>query len=126
MSVLQRDVDALHRALEAGGTTVDVSFSRATAEFLAHVMDERANGHEVVFSRVRDEVSPEDAAKMLGMSRPFVRKLMQQGVLPFRMVGTHHRIAVGDLETYWAGELARRERAMDEFSALENELGMFE
>ena len=72
------------------------------------------------------EVSPEDAAKMLGMSRPFVRKLMDKGDLPFRMVGSHHRIAVSDLETYWAAERVRRHQSMMEFSALENELGLFE
>jgi len=73
-----------------------------------------------------EEVSPEDAAKMLGMSRPFIRKLMDQGILPFRMVGSHHRIAVADLETYWVSERDRCHEAIRQFSALEHELGLTE
>jgi len=117
---------ALHRALDADGDEINLSVSRESAEFLAEVMDAEASGREVVFSRAPNEVSPEDAAKMLGMSRPFVRKLMDKGDLPFRMVGSHHRIAVSDLETYWAGERVRRHQAMAKFLALENELGLFE
>jgi len=126
MSVLQQDVDALRHALEDDSDEVRVTLSRETAEFLAKVINERASGHEIILSRAPDEVSPEDAAKMMGMSRPYVRKLMDQGDLPFRMVGSHHRIAISDLETYWAAERARRSQAMKEFSALENELGLFE
>ena len=111
---------------KAGSDEVNLSMSRETAEFFARVADADASGHGVVFSRMPDEVSPEDAAKMLGMSRPFVRKLMDQGDLPYRMVGSHHRIAVSDLEAYWAAERVRRHEAMVALSALENELGLFE
>ena len=126
MLVLERDAQALHRALASDSDEVSVSLSRETAEFLAQVVDAQASGQEIVFSRMPDEVSPEDAARMLGMSRPFVRKLMDQGVLPFRMVGAHHRIAISDLETYWEAERDRRHQAIREFSALENELGLTE
>jgi len=126
MPVLERDRVALHRALDADSDEINLSMSRESAEYFARVADTEASGHGVVFSRVPDEVSPEDAAKVLGMSRPMVRKLMDQGDLPFRMVGSHHRIALSDLETYWAAERVRRHQAMIEFSALENELGLFE
>jgi len=73
-----------------------------------------------------EEVTPAEAAALLGMSRQQVRRLMDAGVLPFRMVGTHHRLRVADLRAFDQAERDRQARAMDEFTALENELGLFE
>ena len=43
------------------------------------------------------EVTPEDAARILGISRPLVRRLMDVGALPFRRVGAHRRIRLADV-----------------------------
>jgi excisionase family DNA binding protein len=63
---------------------------------------------------------------MLGMSRPQVRRLMERGLLPFRKVGTHHRLRIADVKAFDQAERERQERAMDKFTALENELGLFD
>jgi excisionase family DNA binding protein len=62
------------------------------------------------------EVSPGDAAAILGISRPLVRRRMDAGVLPFRRVGTHRRLrrsAVLDLQRREAPTRA----ALDELQA---------
>jgi len=123
-ATLTEDAEALHQALEAGGDQVNVSLSRETAEMLSRVVDAQAKGHEVVLTHGLREVSPAEAALMLGMSRPQVRKVMDRGELPFRMVGAHHRIAVEDVQTFLAAERKRRKAALARFFALENELGI--
>jgi excisionase family DNA binding protein len=45
----------------------------------------------------QDEVSPEKAAELLGVSRPIVYQRMDAGKLPFREVGTHRRILASDV-----------------------------
>jgi len=124
--VLTRDAEALHSALATSGDEVNVSLSRETAEMLARVVDAQTQGQEVVITHGLQEVSPAEAALLLGMSRPQVRRLMERGLLPFRMVGTHHRIRVAALRAYDQAERKRQEKAMAEFTALENELGLFE
>lgn len=124
--ILARDAQEFRRALSTDADQVSVSLSRQTAEFLARVVDAQAHGHEIVFSRVPDEVSPADAARILGMSRPHVRMLMERGDLPYRMVGSHHRIPVADLRRYQDAERVRRRDALADFLALENELGLAE
>ena len=124
--ILVRDAQELRRALSTDADQVSVSLSRQTAEFLARVVDAQAQGHEIVFSRVPDEVSPADAARILGVSRPHVRMLMERGDLPYRMVGSHHRIPVADLRGYQDAERVRRRDALADFLALENELGLTE
>jgi len=47
-----------------------------------------------------NEISTERAAKLLGMSRPYVVKLLEDGIIPFRKVGIHRRIRMRDLNTY--------------------------
>jgi len=124
--ILARDAQEFRRALSTDADQVSVSLSRQTAEFLARVVDAQAHGHEIVFSRVPDEVSPADAARILGMSRPHVRMLMERGDLPYRMVGSHHRIPVADLRRYQDAERVRRRDALADFLTLENELGLTE
>jgi excisionase family DNA binding protein len=53
-------------------------------------------GEAFVF-KPEDEVSPERAAEMLGVSRPIVYQRMDTGKLPFRQVGTHRRIRATDV-----------------------------
>jgi excisionase family DNA binding protein len=122
--LLTRDAEALHRALEQGGDQVQVAVSRETAELLARVVDARARGEEIVVAPGDGEVSPTEAAALLGMSRPQVRKLMDRGLLEFRMVGTHHRIRVSSIRAFRESERPRRRAALAELADLQNELGL--
>lgn len=123
---LTRDADALHRALSGTGDEVKLSLSRETAEWLAGIVDARAQGQEIVVTHAGGEVTPTEAAALLGVSRPQVRKFMDEGRLDFRMVGTHHRITVESLQNFRDLERARRRVAMEELSRLQNELGLME
>ena len=123
-AVLSRDARELERCLAADGDEVSVSLSRETAEFVAGVVRAKAEGNEVIVARGLDEVTPSEAGLILGMSRPQVRKLMERGALPYRMVGSHHRLQVADVTRFRDAERARRRQAMQRFTDLEDELGL--
>jgi excisionase family DNA binding protein len=106
--------------------TIEVTLSYDTAEFVSSLIDARIEGRDVLLTNENQEVTPTEAALILGMSRPQVRKIMNSGRLPYRMVGTHHRIALSDLKAFKEAEHARRKQAMKEYAALQNELGIFE
>ena len=124
--VLERDARAIHRALETDDEEISVSLSRETAQFLAAVMDAQAQGQEIVVTRGLQEFTTTEAAKLLGMSRPQVGKLMGQGRLPFRLVGTHHRIPASAINAFLDIESKRQHAAMAELVALQNELDLTE
>lgn len=124
--VLARDADVLHRALESDGDQVELRLSRETAEWLARIVDARSRGQRVLLTRGRAEVSPTEAAELLGMSRPHVRKLMDEGRLPFRKVGSHHRITMSAIQVLLDAERTRMDAGMEELSRLQNELGLTE
>lgn len=123
---LERDSEVLHKALASRGDTIKVVLSRETLEFVAKFVDAQAHGKCVLVVEENDEVSPAEAAPMLGMSRPQVRKLMDRGLLQHRKVGTHHRIAVASIQTFKEAERARSRAAMADLADLQNELGLVE
>ena len=74
---------------------------------LRNLMEAVMRGQNVTMLTQDRELSPAEAAQMLNVSRPHLTKLMDRGLLEFRRVGTHRRIAVPDLLDY----IGRHERA---------------
>lgn len=63
------------------------------------MLDDVAHGARVVVLRTEDEVTPAEAAKLLGVTRQFVDRLCEDGVLPFRRLpdSRHRRMRVQDV-----------------------------
>lgn len=122
--LLTRDSHALHRALHSTGDEVQLTLSRETTEWLTDIVDARSRGQQVVVTRGHHEVSPTEAARILGISRPQVRRFMDEGKLGFRRVGTHHRIPIESIEAFKEWERAQMVRGMEDLSRLQNELGL--
>jgi len=123
-ALMEKDVEAFKKSLAKPGDRVSVSLSRETAEYLAQVTKAKAEGHEVIVAHGFGEVTPSEAALVLGISRPQVRKLMDKGLVPFRKVGSHHRIPIDALKAWEDAESVRREEALDRLADLQNELGL--
>jgi excisionase family DNA binding protein len=70
------------------------------------------------------EVSTEQAAGILNVSRPFVVKLLETGAIPFRKVGSHRRILLRDVEGYHKEMKTRQKKELQKLSDLDQELGL--
>lgn len=74
-----------------------------------HAVD---GGSDVVVAPVDDELTPNQASQVLGMSRPHLYKLLDDGVIPSHRVGRDRRLRLTDVVEYRdRRELARRELA---------------
>lgn len=93
------------------------------AELVRQVLESLAAGRPVTVSENLSELTPNEAAAFLNVSRMHVMKLIHDGVLPVRMVGSHHRIPYADLEAFKRQERARQHAAMDRIYTLEHEVG---
>lgn len=124
--ILSRDAEALHRALDGDDDEVNVSVSRETATWLAHIVDARSRGHRILVTHGHAEVTPAEAAALLGVSRPQVRKFMNDGKLGFRMVGAHHRIPIESIEAFKTWERDQMSKGMENLSRIQNELGLLD
>lgn len=86
------------------------------AEVLDRVLAEMARGNAVSVVPMQAELTPRQAAELLGVSRPYVSRLMKEGLIPSRNVGTHHRIRLTDLLAYRKKRDDARHGALDELA----------
>jgi excisionase family DNA binding protein len=83
-----------------------------------------AEGKAVAMMPVEDEVSPQEAAEILKVSRPYAAKLFDEGAIPSRRVGTHRRALTSDVLAYKQREKAARLKVLDELAAEGQRLNM--
>ena len=81
-----------------------------------------SEGHAIDVIPADKEVSAQDAADFLKVSRPYLLNLVKKGVLPYRMVGAHHRIPMGALIAYKRDQAPRR-RSLDALTGETQDLG---
>ena len=91
---------------------------------LAHIVGELARGHGVSLVPMDAELTTNEAARQLKVSRPFLVGLLQKGEIPYRMVGTHRRIRFCDLWAYKQRNDRKRLETLEELSALDQEYGL--
>lgn len=91
----------------------EVVLPRPLAEILIKAVDLLGAGQGVDVISPVQEVSAQEAAGHLNVSRPYVMNLIRKGILPHRMVGTHHRIPLVDLIAYKRQQEPRRQAAIE-------------
>ena len=94
------------------------------AELLIEILKQTADGNAVTLTPVKPEITTQEAADLLNVSRPFVIGLIEKGRLPVRMVGNHRRLPLSDVLAYKAETKAKAYAALQEIPFLDQELGL--
>ncbi|MGI8754450.1 MAG: helix-turn-helix domain-containing protein [Acidimicrobiales bacterium] len=108
---------------ERGAQPVEVPASavRALAEVLEHMR--RGESVRVVFDD--EEITTQQAADLLKISRPYLVGLVDRGEIPSRKVGTRRRMKLSDVLLYREIDQAQRLKAVAELAAEAQELGVY-
>jgi excisionase family DNA binding protein len=106
------------------GEVHSISLPGSVLPLLETILSEIAKGNAVSIIPVHSEITTQEAADMLNVSRPFLVKLLEKKEIPFHKVGTHRRVYYGDLIGYKQRIDANRRITLDELAAQAQELGM--
>jgi excisionase family DNA binding protein len=121
---LLRALKRLRRSASASITIQDrpVQISAAMVRAMIEAAKLMAEGHAVDVVPADEEVSAQQAADLLKVSRPYLLNLVKKGILPCRMVGSHHRIPMDAVIAY-RREQAPRRRSLEALTAETQDLG---
>src|SRR5579859_2733207 len=117
--------DDLFEALgEVGGDDALV-IPRPTAILFAQILDALAEGRGVQIIPKQAELTTQQAADLLHVSRPYLIRLLESGQIPYRKVGRHRRITFEALIEYKRHDDLKRRAAADDLAQLSQELGVY-
>lgn len=103
-----------------------IRLPREVATVLRKVLANVVAGRSVSVVPTSAELTTQQAANLLNVSRPHVVKLIDQDILPAHKVGTHRRIYAADVEAYKHQRDLDARAAADELAALTEEMGLYE
>lgn len=122
VSHLRNLSEARLSVVEKGETVENVVLPKSALKLLVDLLAEMARGNAVTLIPVHAELTTQQAADLLQVSRPFLIGLLDEKKIPFRKVGTHRRVLFKDLMAYKQTVDAQRADVLDELAKQAQEL----
>lgn len=110
---------ALRAKLDDGS---DVIIPQSATRLLRRALEELAKGAPVTLLLADAELTTQEAADYLNVSRPHIVRLLDDGAIPSRKVGTHRRVRADVIEAFRLQSAKTSEQAMNELAEQAQEL----
>lgn len=122
-SLLRNEPTAEHYVL-ASSTGGKVDLCPAAFNLLLNVLQEMSRGNAVLVVPIQAELTTQEAAGMLNVSRPYLIKLLEEGKIRYQLKGKHRRILFKDLMEYKHKSAKESYEALSKLAAESEELGL--
>jgi excisionase family DNA binding protein len=93
-------------------------------QLLVHILSEMAEGNAVELTPVQEEITTQQAADILTISRQYFVQLLEEGVIPFRKVGVRRRVRLRDVIAYKRALYEKKLQTLNELTVYDQELGL--
>lgn len=124
LAPLARSGRPLTMRVRDAGQEETIELPAGAVKLLVEILEDMAAGRAVTIVPQNAELTTQQAADFLNVSRPFLIQLLEEKKIPFRMVGTHRRVRFEDVLRYKERIDAERRKVLDELAAEAQELGM--
>lgn len=122
-AMLSHSDDSL-RIVDAQGT--EVALPESAVALLRQIIHALAQRKIVTIVSLNRQLTTQQAADLLNISRPYLIKLLEQGEIPHTKTGTHRRIAFADLMRYKTQRDTESKQALADLIRLNEELGLYD
>jgi len=122
-AVLRTRADSEISIQTDGDRNESIVLPRRAVTILVDLLAQMANGNAVTLVPVHAELTTQQAADILNVSRPFLVKLLEEGRIPHTLVGTHRRVKARDLFAYQRRQKESSATALAELSRLDQAFG---
>lgn len=93
---------------------------------LRQVVHQLLQGRAVTIVPLNKDLTTQEAADILNVSRPYLIKILEEGVIPYTKIGTHRRIRFVDLIGYKKYRDEKRKKGLAELTRLSQEMGLYD
>ena len=115
------DEEGLPFSVHSNGDQTTVKVSPAIGQLVLDVLGHIARREMVTLVPYGAQLSTKEAADILNVSRPHLVKLLENGDIPFHMVGSHRRVQAEDVLTFKAGRDLKRSKSLSKLQQLGQE-----
>jgi excisionase family DNA binding protein len=121
------ETEAETQTLSLGDTSAEqhiVQVPSSALRLLVDVLTELGEGNSVKLVPVHAELTTQEAADLVNVSRPTFIKMLDDGLMPFSRTGNRRKVKFSDVQIYRQSLQEQRLQALDELSSLDQELGL--
>jgi excisionase family DNA binding protein len=115
---------AINVQVSAAGQETTLDLPPLVMDMLKDILKAIAAGKAVSLVPVEAEITTQQAAAILNVSRPYLVGMVEKGILPARMVGNQRRLPLQDVLAYKAENRAKRRASLAELAAHDQALGL--
>jgi excisionase family DNA binding protein len=121
---VRNDGDSGCKIVGPEGQTIELPES--VFYLLERVVEVLARGDAITVVPVHKELTTQQAADILNVSRQYLVRLLDDGKIPFSKTGTHRRVRFTDVMTYKAKRDRERRDSLDDLTRLSQEYGGYD
>jgi excisionase family DNA binding protein len=128
----QKEIEDLYARIRAGEAKLVGPDGKAQVlpsnlySFLCRLLGDLKAGKSITILQNSAELTTVEAAKMLAVSRQFLIQLLEQGQMPYHMVGTHRRLYARDVLAYKSRRDSARRKTLDDLAMEEMKEGIYD
>ena len=126
LAAVLEHLNAEHPEIEIEETSEKIKIPLNALKLLNDILKSMAEGKLVSIVPVATEMTTQAAAELLGCSRPYLIKLLEEGKIDFSKVGKHRRIKFDDIMRYRKQMKEQQKKHIIEIMNVDEETGLYD